>query len=143
MRRLFSQLRHADESRRRLVNDDPSQSKRLVLRVVLLQVGCAAVVGLLFWIMKGTAAGWSGFAGGMIAAIGSALFGWRMFAPGIAPAAILHRAMFAAAGLKWFWYLLALWAAFARLGLPPLPLVTGVAVAQFGYWAGLVGMKRG
>jgi hypothetical protein len=38
---------------------------------------------------------------------------------------------------------LAVWAAFARLKLSPLPLLTGLAVGQFGYWFGLVGMKRG
>jgi F0F1-type ATP synthase assembly protein I len=82
-------------------------------------------------------------AGGLIVAIGSGLFGWRMFAPGIAPAAVLRRAMFAAESLKWCWTALAVWAAFARLKLSPLPLLTGLAVAQFGYWLGLIGMQRG
>jgi F0F1-type ATP synthase assembly protein I len=117
--------------------------KRLVIRVVLLQVGCAAAVALLFWPLQGVWAAWSGLAGGLIVAIGSGLFGWRMFAPGIAPATVLRRAMFAAESLKWFWTALAVWAAFARLKLSPLPLLTGLAVAQFGYWLGLIGMKRG
>ena len=82
-------------------------------------------------------------AGGLIVAMGSAVFGWRMFAPGIAPAAMLHRAMFAAESLKWIWYVLAIWAALARLKLLPLPLLTGLVFAQFGYWIGLIGMKRG
>ena len=114
----------------------------LVVRVVLLQAGCAAVGAVLFWILQGAAAARAGLAGGLIVAAGSALFGWRMFAPGIAPAATLQRAMFAAASLKWFWYVLAIWAALARLKLPPLPLVMGLVFAQFGYWAGMVGMKR-
>jgi F0F1-type ATP synthase assembly protein I len=117
--------------------------QRLVMRVVLLQVGCAAAVGLLFWIADGSWAACSGLAGGMIAAVGSAFFGWRMFAPGIAPATVLRRAMFAAESLKWFWTVFAVWAAFARFKLAPLPLLTGLTVGQFGYWFGLVGMKRG
>jgi F0F1-type ATP synthase assembly protein I len=117
--------------------------KRLVMRVMLLQAGCALIVGSIFWIARGAAAGWSGFVGGMIAAIGSGLFGWRMFAPGIAPATVLRRALFAGESLKWFWCVLAIWAAFARFNMMPLPLVTGLAVAQFGYWLGLIGMKRG
>ena len=117
--------------------------QRLVMRVVLLQAGCAGAVGLLFWMADGPWAACSGLAGGMIVAVGSAFFGWRMFAPGIAPATVLRRAMFAAESLKWFWTVLAVWAAFARLKLAPLPLLTGLAVAQFGYWFGLVGMKRG
>ena len=116
--------------------------KRLVMRVVLLQATCAAMVASLFWMLQGAAAARSGLAGGLIVAIGSAVFGWRMFAPGIAPAAVLHRAMFAAEALKWVWFVLAVWAAFARLKLMPLPLLTGLVFAQFGYWVGMIGMKR-
>jgi len=80
--------------------------------------------------------------GGLIVAMGSALFGWRLFAPGIAPATVLRRALFAAESLKWFWYVLAVWLALARLKVQPLPLMAGLVFAQFGYWVGLVGMKR-
>jgi F0F1-type ATP synthase assembly protein I len=125
------------------MNEVLDAGKRLVVRVVLLQMGCAAAVALLFWSLQGVWAAWSGLAGGLIVATGSGLFGWRMFAPGIAPATVLRRAMFAAESLKWFWTALALWAAFTRLKLSPLPLLTGFAVAQFGHWLGLVGMKRG
>ena len=83
------------------------------------------------------------FAGGMIVVVGTALFGWRMFAPGIAPAARLFRALVAAESLKWIWYVIAIWAAFARLKLLPLPLLTGLVIAQFGYWIGMVTLKRG
>ena len=115
----------------------------LVLKVVCWQVGSASLVGLLFWIFVSTAAALAGFCGGMIAAVGSGVFGWRMFAPGVAPAGQLQRAMFAGESLKWFWYVLAIWAAFARFKLMPLPLLIGLVAAQFGYWAGLIGMKRG
>ena len=125
------------------MHDALDAGKRLVVRVVLLQTGCAAMVALLFWPLRGVWAAWSGLTGGLIAAIGSGIFGWRMFAPGIAPATVLRRAMFAAESLKWFWTVLAVWAALARLKLSPLPLLTGLAVGQFGYWFGLVGMKRG
>jgi F0F1-type ATP synthase assembly protein I len=125
------------------MNEVLNVGKRLVMRVVLLQAGCAAMVALWFGVRQGALAAWSGLAGGLIVAIGSGVFGWRMFAPGIAPAAVLRKALFAAESLKWFWYVLAVWAALTRLKLPPLPLMTGLVVAQFGYWFGLVGMKRG
>jgi F0F1-type ATP synthase assembly protein I len=115
---------------------------RLVMRVALLQTGCAAVAAAGFWIAKGAAAAYAGLMGGLIVAIGSAVFGWRMFAPGIAPAATLHRALFAAESLKWLWYVLAMWVALTRLKLMPLPLMAGLVFAQFGYWLGLLG-KRG
>jgi F0F1-type ATP synthase assembly protein I len=116
---------------------------RLVLRVVLLQLGCATLAGLLFWVMGGAAAAIAALVGGMIVAIGSGVFGWRMFAPGIAPASTLFRAMLAAESLKWIWFLIAMWAALARFKLLPLPLLTGLVFAQFGYWVGMIGMKRG
>jgi F0F1-type ATP synthase assembly protein I len=130
------------------MNNISGTGTRLVIRVVLLQVGCAAAVAGLFWAWQGRAAAGSGLTGGLIVATGSGLFGWRMFAPGIAPAAVLRRALFAAESLKWFWYVLSVWAALARFKLLPLPLMAGLVFAQFGYWFGLlgfglVGMKRG
>jgi F0F1-type ATP synthase assembly protein I len=116
---------------------------RLVLRVVLLQMGCATLAGSVFWMTGGAAAARAAFAGGMIVAVGTATFGWRMFAPGIAPAGRLFRAMVAAESLKWIWFLIAMWAALARFKLMPLPLLTGLVIAQFGYWIGMIGMKRG
>ncbi len=118
-------------------------ARRLVARVVLWQAGGAIVVAACCWYWQGTAAGEAALVGGLIAAIGSGLFGLRMFAPGIAPAAALRRAMFAGEALKWSWYALAMWAALARWGLEPLPLMVGLIAAQFSYWFGLVGKKRG
>jgi hypothetical protein len=110
--------------------------KRPVLRVVVLQVACATLTGMLFLIFGGSAAATAGFVGG-------ALFGWRMFAPGIAAAGKLYRALIAAESLKWFWYVLALWAALARLKLMPAPLIVGVVAGQFGHWLSLIVTKRG
>jgi ATP synthase protein I len=123
------------------MNDISGAGMRLVLRVVRLQTGCAAAAGVLFWALQGVPAGWSALLGGLIAALGSGVFGWRFFAPGIAPAAVLHRALFAAESLKWVWYVMAIWAALWRFKLAPLPLMAGLIVAQFGYWLGLAGTR--
>ncbi len=125
------------------MNNNFGRESRLVTRVVLLQMGCATSAGLLFWMMDGAAAAMAAFAGGMIVTVGTALFGWRMFAPGIAPAAKLFRAMVAAESLKWIWLLIAIWAGLARFKLAPLPLLAGLAFTQFGYWIGMIGSKRG
>lgn len=116
--------------------------KRLVMRVVVLQAACAAVVAAMFSMLQGAAAARSGLVGGLIVAAGSAIFGWRLFAPGVAPAPALRRALFAAEALKWTWLVFAMWVAFARFRLPPLPLMTGLVFAQFGHWVGMLG-KRG
>ena len=71
-------------------------------------------------------------------ATGTALFGWRAFAPGVAGGAVLSRAMYAGKALQWVWYVLALYVAFGRLKLEPMPLLIGLFAAQFGYWAALV-----
>jgi F0F1-type ATP synthase assembly protein I len=154
MRRLFRQRRAKNQGdsscntpvfRRSpsTVNNTVGAGNRLVVRVVLLQVAGAALSALVFWWIGGANAACAAFAGGLIAAVGSALLGWRMFAPGIAPAGVLQRAMFAGEALKWSWYVLALWIALSRLKLAPLPLLIGLIVAQFAYWRGLIGQKRG
>ena len=124
------------------VNNTVGSGNRLVLRVVLLQVGCATLTGVLFFGFRGPAAAVAAFTGGVIAAVGTALFGWRMFSPGIAPARRLQRAMFAGEALKWLWYVVSIWFCLARLHLSPLPLLVGLIVAQFGYWAGLFKVRN-
>jgi F0F1-type ATP synthase assembly protein I len=125
------------------MNNNFGHRYRLVTRVVLLQMGCATLVGLLLWLMDGAPAAMAALVGGMIVAVGSGVFGWRMFAPGIAPAGALFRAMVAAESLKWIWFLIAMWVALARFKLMPLPLLCGLVFAQFGYWVGMITMKRG
>ena len=44
--------------------------------------------------------------------------------------------MYAGVALKWVWFVLALYVAFARLKLEAAPLLIGVVAAQLGYWAG-------
>src|SRR5580693_10473421 len=117
------------------------RGKRLVVRVVLLQTGCAVLVASLFLVFKGQSAGLAALVGGLIVAIGSAVFGWRMFKPGIAGGATLTTAMYAGVALKWLWFAIALYLAIARLKLDAAPLLIGVVVAQLGYWAGLVRLK--
>ena len=117
------------------------QRYRLVVRVVVLQAGIALLAAAAFMAARGAAAGRAALVGGLIVAAGSALSGWRMFAPGIAGTATLTRAMYAGAVLKWMWFLLALYVALARLRLEAVPLLVGVVAAQFGHWAALIRLK--
>ena len=118
-----------------------ARSYRLVVRVALLQTGCALAVAFLFFMWKGAFAGLAAFVGGLIVALGSALFGWTMFRPGVAGAVTLTKAMFAAVALKWLWFVVALYLALATLKLPAAPLLVGLAAAQLGYWVGLIWPK--
>jgi ATP synthase protein I len=123
------------------MSDVLARSKRLVVRVVLLQAGCALVAASVFLVFKGASAGLAALVGGLIVAAGSAVFGWRAFKPGNAGGATLTTAMYAGVALKWLWFALALYLAFARLKLDAAPLLIGVVVAQLGYWAGLIRLK--
>ena len=123
------------------MSDVPVRGYRLVVRVVLLQTGCALLVASLYFAYRGASAGIAALAGGLIVAVGSAVFGWRAFAPGVAGAAVLSRAMFAGVALKWLWFVLALYLALARLKLEAVPLLVGLATAQFGYWVGMMRLK--
>jgi len=117
------------------------RSYRLVVRVVLLQAGCALIAASVFLVLKGAAAALAALAGGLIVAAGSAVFGWRAFRPGVAGAATLGTAMYAGVALKWLWFVLALYLTMARLKLEAAPLLIGMCVAQLGYWAGLMRLK--
>jgi F0F1-type ATP synthase assembly protein I len=117
------------------------RSYRLVVRVVLLQAGCAALVASVFLVFKGAHQALAALVGGLIVAGGSAVFGWRVFKPGIAGGATLTTAMYAGVALKWLWFALALYLALARLKLDAAPLLIGVVVAQLGYWVGLIRLK--
>jgi len=114
---------------------------RLVVRVVLLQTGCAVLAASLFLVFKGASAGLAALVGGLIVAAGSAVFGWRAFRPGVAGAAVLGTAMYSGVALKWLWFAVALYVALVRLKLDAAPLLIGVVAAQFGYWIGLIRVK--
>lgn len=109
-------------------------------RVVVWQLGAAVLAGLAFW----KAGGWSMVAalyGGLVVALGSAVFGWRLFAPGVAPVARLARSLYVAEVQKWLLTALALWFALAQLKLPGLPLIVGMIVAQVAFWLGMTKIK--
>jgi F0F1-type ATP synthase assembly protein I len=123
------------------MSDVQTRGKRLVVRIVLLQAGCAVIVASIFSVFKGAHQGLAALVGGLIVAVGSAVLGWRAFKPGIASANVLNTAMYAGVALKWTWFALALYVAIARLKLDVPPLLIGMVVAKFGYWVGLIRSK--
>lgn len=109
-------------------------------RVVIWQLGAAVLAGLAFW----TAGVWAMAAaayGGAVVALGSAVFGWRLFAPGVAPVARLARSLFLGEVQKWLLTALALWFALAQLKLPGLPLIVGMVAAQVALMLGMTRIK--
>ena len=118
-----------------------TRNQRLVLRFLVAQICCAAAIAVGGLFYAGWAVAHAVLAGGVIVAVGNAVFGWRLFAPGVAPVRVLARGLFAGAALKWLWLGLALWLAIAQAGLMPLPLLLGMLAAQVGFWIGVAFLK--
>ena len=110
-----------------------AHGRRNAVRIVLFQLGIAGLVGVGFC-LRDWRSGTAAWYGGGVIAIGNALFAWRLFADGIAPAKRVARAVYAAEVMKWVWLVLALYLALAVFGLTPLPLILGVLAAQVAFW---------
>jgi ATP synthase protein I len=117
--------------------DHRTDGRRLVLRYAALQLAAALVAALVAGAVGGISAARAALAGGLVVTVGNVVFGWKLFAPGVAPVRILARAFFGGEALKWAWLGLALWAALGPAHLEPLPLIGGLVAAQFGFWLGL------
>lgn len=109
-------------------------------RVVVWQLGAAVLAALAFG-MAGIGSMAAAAYGGLVVALGSAVFGWRLFAPGVAPVARLARSLYAAEVLKWLLTVLALWFALTQLKLPGLPLIVGMIAANVAFWLGMARIK--
>lgn len=124
---------------------DPShpatRGKALVLRFAGAQMLAASVIALGVGLFSGWTAVQAALAGGAVVAMGNVIFGWRLFAPGVAPAARIARAMWLGEGLKWLWVIVAVWLALTVAELAPLPFFLGLVAAQIGFWLGIAFLR--
>ena len=109
-----------------------------MLRFAALQMIAASLVAVGALVLSGPAAARAALAGGLVIAVGNVVFGWKLFAPGIAPVRVLARAVYVGEALKWLWIGFALWLAIGPAQLAPLPLLLGLIAAQVGFWLGIV-----
>lgn len=127
--------------RRALFHDPASRGKALVLRFAAIQMLAALVIALGVGVFSGWSAVQAAVAGGAVVAVGNVIFGWRLFTPGVAPAARIARAMWLGEGLKWLWVVLAVWLALTTANLAPLPFLLGLLAAQVGFWLGIAFLR--
>ena len=113
----------------------------MVLRFAGVQMLAASVIALGVGLMNGWPASQAALAGGAVVAMGNVIFGWRLFAAGIAPAARIARAMWLGEGLKWLWVVVAVWLALMVAELAPLPFFLGLVAAQVGFWVGIAFLR--
>jgi hypothetical protein len=107
-----------------------ADNRRLAFRLVAVQVAVAMLAAAGFALRDAPSALAAGFGGGAVAA-GSAALAWRsLFGPAMSAGTALSR-MVSGLLLKWFVVLGAVYVALARLGLPPLPLLAGMAATMF------------
>ena len=119
---------------------DRNPGKQLVLKFASVQMAGAALVAAACLLLSNANSARSALVGGLIVAIGTIVFGWRLFAKGW-PAREAARGFFLGELLKWVWIAVALWAAFTRGGVEPLPLLLGLIAAQTGFWVAMVVFK--
>ncbi len=114
--------------------------RKTARRTVLAQclaAGIAALPGLIHSQESALAA----LSGGLIVASGTALFAWRLFIHGIAPARTQLNSVYAAELLKWVWMVALLYAAIAVWRLPALPLILGMLAAHVGFYFALIKLR--
>jgi F0F1-type ATP synthase assembly protein I len=115
------------------VSDIARRGKRLALKFAAIQLASAGLAALVFLALNGAGAARSAVVGGLIIAVGTLLFAWRLFATGW-PAASAARGFYAGELLKWVWVLGAFALALTRGGMDPLPLLVGLLAGQCGFW---------
>jgi len=119
------------------VQNSVASGKQTARRTVLAQclaAGIAALLGLL----HDPESALSALVGGLIVASGSAIFAWRLFIHGIAPARTLLNSAYAAELLKWVWMVALLYAAIALWRLTALALILGMLAAHVGFYFALI-----
>ena len=101
-------------------------NRRLATRTVVVQSLVALAVALGFLVVGSREFLAAALGGGAIV-MGSLVLAWRsMFGPALPAGAILSR-MVSGLLLKWFVVLGVLFVAMAKLAMPPLPLIVGLA----------------
>jgi ATP synthase protein I len=118
------------------VNDSARRGKTLALKFAAIQLACTGLAALVFLASNGMNAARSAVVGGLIIALGTLVFAWRLFATGW-PAASAARGFYAGEMLKWIWVVGALALALTRGGMDPLPLLIGLLASQCGFWVAM------
>jgi F0F1-type ATP synthase assembly protein I len=118
------------------VTETARRGKRLALKFAAVQLASTGLAALVFLALSGANAARSAVAGGLIVALGTLVFAWRLFATDW-PAASAARGFYAGELLKWVWVLGAFALALTRGGMEPLPLLVGLLASQCGFWVAM------
>lgn len=118
------------------MNVTARRGKLLALKFAAIQLASTGLAALVFLASSGMNAARSAVVGGLIIALGTLVFAWRLFATDW-PAASAARGFYAGELLKWIWVVGALALALTRGGMEPLPLLIGLVASQCGFWVAM------
>lgn len=118
------------------MNVTARRGKLLALKFAAIQLASTGLAALVFLLSSGSNAARSAIVGGLIIALGTLVFAWRLFARDW-PAASAARGFYAGELLKWIWVIGAFALALTRGGMEPLPLLIGLLAAQSGFWVAM------
>nr|WP_193568512.1 ATP synthase subunit I [Oleiagrimonas citrea] len=96
------------------------------MRLVLWQLGVAAMAGFIF-LIQGRRAALAALAGALVVALGNALAGARAFSPGGAGVALAR--LILGTLLKWAVVFTGVYVIMVRWQLPPAPAIAGLIMA--------------
>ena len=115
------------------MNQQGRRGQRLALKFATVQLACAGVAAVVGLATGGFNSFRSASVGGLIVAIGTVVFAWRLFADSW-PAVDAAKGFYVGEALKWIWIVGALWLALSRGRFDALWLLLGLIAAQFGFW---------
>jgi len=117
----------SETARERHVLNSLASGRRLALRIILLQLAVAVIVGLTF-LTLGLRDALAATAGATIVALGTALLAWRAFA-GLGGGGMTMWRVMSGMVLKWIVIFGGLVAILGQWKLPPLAAITGLVAA--------------
>jgi hypothetical protein len=117
----------SETARERHVLNSLASGRRLALRIILLQLAVAVIVGLTF-LTLGLRDALAAAAGATVVALGTALLAWRAFA-GLGGGGMTMWRVMSGMVLKWIAIFGGLVAILGQWKLPPLAAITGLVAA--------------
>ena len=111
------------------VRNSVAANRRLVLRVIAAQLLAALVMTMLFALTQGGQAARAAAVGSIAMTVGTAALGWGSLTSARDTAAAALTKLLLGIVFKWVVVIGALFSALALFGLPPLPLIAGLAGA--------------
>jgi len=112
--------------------------RKAIFILPVWQLIIGVVVGIVFWFVSGTQSAIAAFYGGSIGFAGSLVFAFVMFGFGRTDSKDVMRKMFRAEAFKILTVGLMFYFAFAKLGLPFMPVIVGFMVTLIIFFVALI-----